>query len=681
MAVSYMRVSTQGQTTERQERALQEWMADHPEYELQDKRVDRQSGRNLNRLDWFINGKYPDGTVLIVEDIDRFSRLGVTDGVDLLFRLWKKGLTIAVVGDPFNGDVLKNLDDKGEEIIRELKRARRESDRKRDKSNDAVRVSREQIRQGKFTHPKCLFKPRDGKKKVHYAFWLDLDPTLNNGDGEFVENAEVRWIKRAFELALQPDMGENKIADQLHSEGFRSSHPQTKGKKLDGRTIGKWLTNRQVIGEWQATKPKLDEFGKPVGKQYEPFGEPLSVFPVVIDPKDFQRVQDLRQARRTNAGAVVSRGGQMHSLFQDMQFCAQCGGYMRCRPEAGGKRTFRCSVSLLNKNACNVNGKRVGVPYDEEEILNEMADFRWETFYSDKKHTEELREWSGRKKLAYEAMQKAEDLVKNRKASRAHYWDNGEKVPADLEDSISKAVTEWEAKREAFNRAELTVQQIKARPTGKKAAEATRRRVRQFIDVDRHHPDDATRIAARRAFNQWLQQESLVVVVDARIKPNDPFGRGNYEVGKGTIEVNFKTRSLKRLDMRLEDLAAFGVPPARLKELEKEFADRDAYIDQQLQEAAEAKAEKERNRTPESEAERLAGLEKFKQQIEAHIERRDVERAANPESSKWPQPEKAWPHVDRHALKRVIVQRQTEARAHQSKRPKSLSQQQMQQQQ
>ena len=50
------------------------------------------------------------------------------------------------------------------------------------------------------------------------------------------------------------------------------------------------------------------------------------------------------------------------------------------------------------------------------------------------------------------------------------------------------------------------------------------------------------------------------------------------------------------------------MPPARLKELEKEFAERDAYIDQQLREAAEAKAEKERNRTPESEAERLAGL-------------------------------------------------------------------------
>ena len=42
VAVSYMRVSTQGQTTERQERALEEWMADHPEYELQDRKVDKR---------------------------------------------------------------------------------------------------------------------------------------------------------------------------------------------------------------------------------------------------------------------------------------------------------------------------------------------------------------------------------------------------------------------------------------------------------------------------------------------------------------------------------------------------------------------------------------------------------------------------------------------------------------
>ena len=124
----------------------------------------------------------------------------------------------------------------------------------------------------------------------------------------------------------------------------------------------------------------------------------------------------------------------------------------------------------------------------------------------------------------------------------------------------------------------------------------------------------------------------------------------------------------------MDDAAALGVTPGQLKGLQKQLANRDASVKQQLQEAVEAKAEKERERPPESEAERLAGLEKFKQQIEAHIECRDAEWAANSDSSEWPQPDKAWPHVDRHALKRVIVQLQTDARAHQSKRPKSLRQ-------
>ena len=181
---------------------------------------------------------------------------------------------------------------------------------------------------------------------------------------------------------------------------------------------------------------------------------------------------------------------------------------------------------------------------------------------------------------------------------------------------------------------------------------------------------DRTDISLRDEFNNWLFREDLGFVIDTR-KGTAEFGR--LEIGPD--------RKATCIDMRLESAAAFGATPEQLKELQRQLAERDAYRDHQLRKAAEAKAEKERNRTPESEAERLAGLEKFKQQIEANIERRDAERAANPESSEWPQPEKAWPHVDRHALKRVIVKRQTEARAHQSKRPKSLSQQQMQQQQ
>ena len=50
----------------------------------------------------------------------------------------------------------------------------------------------------------------------------------------------------------------------------------------------------------------------------------------------------------------------------------------------------------------------------------------------------------------------------------------------------------------------------------------------------------------------------------------------------------------------MDDAAALGVTPGQLKVLQKQLANRDASVKQQLQEAAEAKAEKEPKRTPES---------------------------------------------------------------------------------
>ena len=56
------------------------------------------SGRKENRFDWFIDDpvKYPAGTVLLVEDIDRFSRMEVEQGIRQLFAMFDRGLGTAV---------------------------------------------------------------------------------------------------------------------------------------------------------------------------------------------------------------------------------------------------------------------------------------------------------------------------------------------------------------------------------------------------------------------------------------------------------------------------------------------------------------------------------------------------------------------------------------------------------
>ena len=73
--VSYQRVSTKGQEFPRQKQARDQWLAKHPEYELLTTKRDLMSGRKEYRFVWLIDDRaqFPVGTVLLVEDIDRFS--------------------------------------------------------------------------------------------------------------------------------------------------------------------------------------------------------------------------------------------------------------------------------------------------------------------------------------------------------------------------------------------------------------------------------------------------------------------------------------------------------------------------------------------------------------------------------------------------------------------------------
>ena len=145
-------------------------------------------------------------------------------------------------------------------------------------------------------------------------------------------------------------------------------------------------------------------------------------------------------------------------------------------------------------------------------------------------------------------------------------------------------------------RAEANMQALERRPTGREAEREVRKKIRDFMEGDR------TDISLRDEFNNWLFREDLGFVIDTRIG-SALFGR--LEIGPD--------RKATCIDSAVDDAAALGATPEQLKELQKQLANRDASVKQQLQEAAEAKAEKERKRTPESEAERSAGLENFKQ--------------------------------------------------------------------
>ena len=308
-AVSYKRVSTVNQKLYRQDQALKDWLAAHPEYkeDVEAGVEDWKTGRDANRLDWFLSAGYPSGTVLLVEDMDRFSRMQIDEGIDLLRTMFSAGYGLAICGEDWDGEILTTFNKRGEQIVRELNRARRESDRKKERADGAARQRREYVRNGELSK---AFKPGDGRS----PFWVDFFPKAKGGNGEFKLNDHKWLIQRIFELGRT--MGAGKIAIQLRNEGVVHPRPRDKKKKpkpLSPGTVRYYLSNRSVLGEYEFSEGKSN---KTVGESVK------GIFPPVVDGETWEEVRSMVQRR--HKGGYGNPGSKLYNLFQDRTYCGQC---------------------------------------------------------------------------------------------------------------------------------------------------------------------------------------------------------------------------------------------------------------------------------------------------------------------------------------------------------------------
>ena len=346
-AVSYKRVSTKDQKLYRQDKALKEWLADHPEYkEDVDAAVeDNKSGRLTGRLDWFLKKGYPRGTVLVVENMDRFSRLQLDEGIDLLRTMFSRGYGLAICGRKWGGEILTTFNKRGKEIFDELQRARDESDGKKERADEAVEQRRDNIREGNLSGG---FKKRGERKSVTIRF--GLTSTLKpEGRGEFRLNGKEVLIQRMFDLALQ--MGADNIAQELKKEGFKT--PSNNRSFISPQIVRYYLSYRAVLGDYQFSEGKT---GKAVGDPIE------GVFPPAIEKDLWLRVRAKIDARTTHKTSVSSKC--FYNLFQGRTFCINCGSLAGFRSSQasladGKKQTYgflRCRAGLKDKTSCHTNG-------------------------------------------------------------------------------------------------------------------------------------------------------------------------------------------------------------------------------------------------------------------------------------------------------------------------------------
>lgn len=343
----YSRVSKTSQAEvglglQRQKELCENFLKDKPEYKLidsiQDAGVSGFSGDNLldkAGLGSFMaqveRGLIPRGSLLIVEGIDRLSRLGIQDGQELVNKLFKAGIDVCLLKMGIIISASDKNDISGALLVSVgLYLGFLESQQKSERIKKTFELQREQALNGK-------------KIKIAIRPWLELSEDQLSFE---IIPEPLATLKRLFDLKLS-GLGVLKIAQILNEDGT----PPLSGKVWNATTVTNHLKHRSVIGEYHP-KVVVMKDGK---KKRVPAPNPiLNYYPQVISSDIFLATQStFIKANATKVRANVN----FHNLFKGFIKCKCCGGSLGWQQgvNVGGKTyepRLYCNTRKVGKLNC-----------------------------------------------------------------------------------------------------------------------------------------------------------------------------------------------------------------------------------------------------------------------------------------------------------------------------------------
>ncbi len=474
VAFSYARVSTKRQTTENRDGLERQTDAFLPFCErhgltpandhLQDAGVSAFRGSNRKRgaLGVFLEaaqaGAVPDGAVLVVEDLDRFSRRATSYQEAMLGELFALGLALGIVRDDLIVDRAtydSRLDVRLQLLVR------------RDAAHD---YSQKNSERGEAAAARA--RARGEKTAWPRPFWCDWDAAAQ----DFTPNGKEAIVRRMVELCLE-GFGMAETAKVMNREGSTS----TTGKPFTFAMVRKSLMDRRVLGE----------------RAWLNRGEVVQVspgyFPPIVSVSDFDQCRALIHERDNKKGRH-GRGKHLHNIFQGVVFCS-CGRGLTHL--IGGKRHIgqvyeylRC-LGKINGTCTEPNH-----PYDEKWLLRAFMGQRWDRYFHRPSHSHQRRQLL--------AKERELDALAAQHRGTAQTLEGNLATPLSPEavEMLVKGAREATAKAEAVERERDGVrhqlQQLDAKPSGDAMAAQIRERVEGFLATDRHD------VVERRKFNNWV---------------------------------------------------------------------------------------------------------------------------------------------------------------------------------
>jgi hypothetical protein len=291
--------------------------------------------------------------VLILEDLDRFSRTDPKIALSQFTRLLSEGVTIATLGDrpkEFLPDNEKESFSDLLQMVIEFCRSNGESRRKSGWAHKKWEKRREMAAEGRVF-------------KMKHPTWVRFEPSHpKSQEGKYVVVPRSAKIVRGIFQQYNDGLSVYSITKRLNRRGVKTFS----GKTWAASIVKYLLRSRGVLGEYQ---PKRIINGK-----REDEGDPnKSFFPAIIKESVFNRAQ-------ARWKVVPNRNGrppadESDEILSGIIRCPYCGGSMGVQ-ESRTKHLLACNKSF--DNACvRVSVKRHFVEWcaaaSTEEIYNSIS--------------------------------------------------------------------------------------------------------------------------------------------------------------------------------------------------------------------------------------------------------------------------------------------------------------------
>ena len=446
----------------------------------------RGSNRRKGALAAFLeaarNGTIPEGSVLVVEDLDRFSREAPSYAEANLHQVFELGLAIGICRDDVIVDRARYDSDLGVQIRLMVRR---------DAAHDYSKKLSERVL---AAHERTRERERNGERvNTHWRpQWLDYDEETDS----FVLNDRWPTYRRAVDLCLEGN-GQVRAAQALNAEGHLNSH----GKLWACSAVGQVWRDRRLIGERTYKIPGTDQYETQPG-----------YFPAAITTREFQRIQEIVATRAGNRGRA-GRGDKRHNILQGIAHCP-CGERLELQTARKANGTFHSYLACKAKKRGRGTGfdycSAKNVRYDEEALLLAFMQHRWARYFdrpSDSK---------ARRELNRQIREHEVQLAKQREAQQKTVITLAELAAAgglDLgtANMLGKAAKQAEQQADATEAALQALndqrRQAELRPNGEAMQKAIRDRVEKFLATDRLDPTERVR------FNAWLNTQGLSVYI------------------------------------------------------------------------------------------------------------------------------------------------------------------------